>query len=1007
MPNNWPRRFAYAVTTGVILSALAPLGASTASESTTPCSDPTGRPWCDTALSSDARADLLLGAMTQDEKVSLLAGDAITPSGALGDTALGQVSGESGHAGQSNGVPRLGIPPMYYTDGPAGVRQGQATALPSPLGLAATWNPQLAGEYGAVIGDEAKHKGNDVVFGPTVNIMRTPLNSRTFESYGEDPFLSGRTAVGFINGLQDQGVMANLKHMAVYNQEGSTGGTRFTYNAVVDERALREIYLPQFEAAVKEANPASIMCSYNRVNGAFACENKHLLADILKGEWGFPGYVLTDYLAAKSTDGGLNNGLDFEPYPGVSYGPTAVNTTLAAGLSSIETVNEHVKRILRTMFSHGMFDRPAYVQDESAIDKAGHAGVAANVQENALTLLSNNGVLPLDAAKLGSMAVIGPGADNVASGGGSATTVPYSTVTPLQGLTQRAGPGVQVRHDDGSDQARAAAVAQESDVAVVVVTKETRGSLTDDACIRLQCSQNEPDQDALIEAVAAANPNTIVVLQTPGPVLTPWRDSVAATLEAWYPGQEAGTALARVLFGDVDPGGRLPVTFPESPDQLPTAGDAEKYPGVGENVYYKEGVLVGHRWYDEKGLEPAFPFGHGLSYSTFDYRDLRIAPADKASGDVATVSFTLANTGTRPGTAVPQLYLGMPSPEPGVTQPPKQLKGFEKVTLKPGESRQVTLPLNERSFSYWNTAENDWRVAPGCYPVMVGDSSRQTLLTGTASRGTSADCGAGSVNLDTQPDLTITDLKATQDRPKETTLTAAISNSGPSDLTGVVVEFREGNKVLGRTTPGNVTAGRTQQLSLTWDSRATNGDHLITAIVDPDNAIAESDEGNNELSRTLTVRGNKVSNGSFEDQAGSGNAPAGWSSKGDGATYDTTGAHASDGASAVGLTSSLTSGSSWTSAPIPVNPGTSYNLAMTTTGVTPTLPLAVDITYLDATGAVIGTASQDVRRTASTLTQTASPISTPAGATQLQLTLRRSSVDLSTAAIWIDDLWLW
>lgn len=1002
-----PARLAAAAASALVLGGLVPIGASSATASTSPCGDPALRPWCDTALSPDARADLVLDAMTQDEKISLLAGDAITPSGALGDTPLGQIAGESAHAGQSLGVPRLGIPTMYFTDGPAGVRQGPATALPSPLGLAATWNPDLAGAYGAVIGDEAKHKGNDVLYGPTVNILRTPLNSRTFESYGEDPLLSARTGVAYVDGVQDQGVMSNLKHFAVYNQEGSAGGTRFSYNAVVDERTLREIYLSQFETIVEEADPASIMCSYNRVNGQFACENEHLLEDVLKEEWGYDGYVLTDYLAAKNTADGLNNGLDFEPYPGISYGPTAVSATLAAGLSTAAVVDEHVHRILRTMFAHGVFDRPAYVQDESEIDKAGHARVAAKVEEEALTLLRNDGTLPLDAAALDSVAVIGVGADTVITGAGSATVVPYSVVTPLQGITERVGPDVEVRHDDGSDHEQAAAVAQGADAAIIVVNKDTIGSLTDDRCLSLQCTPDEPDQDGLIRAVAAANPNTVVVLQTAGPVLTPWRDDVAAVLAAWYPGGEAGTAMARVLFGDVDPGGRLPATFPRSEDQLPTAGDLARYPGIGEDVHYSEGVLVGHRWYDERGLEPAFPFGHGLSYTTFGYDDLRITAALAGSGSVATVSVAVTNTGSRSGSAVPQLYLGLPDPAPGVTQPPKQLRGFDKLTLAPGETRRVTFPLEERAFAYWSTAENDWAVAPGCYDVLVGGSSRDLPLSGTAARGRGTDCGPGAVNLDARPDLTVTDLVASQERPKQTVLTATVAHSGPSDLTGMVVRFRDGETVIGETAPVTVAAGATRKVSLTWDTRATNGDRVVTATVDPHGTIAESDERNNSLARTITIRGNKVTNGSFEESP-AGGSPSGWSSSGTGATYDTTGAHSSDGADAVGLTSNTLPGATWTSAAIPVTAGRSYDLALASAG---SLTPGVRVSYLDTVGTVLGEAAGVTLQVARTATgqQLLGRITVPDGTSHLRLSLSAPPATALTGKeiVWVDDVWLW
>src|SRR5947209_4761682 len=511
-------------------------------------------PWCDTSLTPDARAGLRVKALTQDEKISLLAGD--DPFGVGG--------GDHSHTGTSDGVPRVAIPTTYYSDGPVGPRQGKTTAMPIPMALAATFDPRMAFRYGDVVGNEVKSKGNDVVFAPTVNIMRTPRGGRTFEGYGEDPFLVGRMAVGWIEGAQSEGVIANVKHFAANNQEGmgpapqgvplgvGVLGDRYTVNAVVDERTLREIYLPAFEAAINEANVGSIMCSYNRLNGQYACENEHLLETILRQDWRFEGYVLSDYGAAHAngTAASLNDGLDFEPWPGMCYSPPEVELALAASLASPATVDEHVRRILRTLFAYGAFDRDAYPYDDGLIDKVGHAAVAAEVEEAALTLLENDGrILPLDLED--------PGLRSI----------------------------------------------------------------------------------AVIGAVATANPNTIVVLEAGAPVLTPWRASVKAILAAWIPGERAGTAIADVVFGRnangdaVDPGGRLPVTFPQSDADIPTAGDPEKYPGVGENVYYKEGVLVGYRWYDANGIEPAFAFGHGLSYSDFAYGGLAVTPTP--SGGVA------------------------------------------------------------------------------------------------------------------------------------------------------------------------------------------------------------------------------------------------------------------------------------------------------------------------------------------------------------------------------------
>jgi beta-glucosidase len=403
---------------------------------------------------------------------------------------------------------------------------------------------------------------------------------------------------------------------------------------------------------------------------------------------------------------------------------------MLTGAATRATVDEHVRRILRTVFAYGFFDRAAFADDDAQIDKVAHARVAERIEESAVTLLENDdAALPLDAARLRSLAIVGADADTFKTGGGSGAVTPFAVSTPRAAITQRAGPGVRVTYDDGSDPDAAAAAAKAADVAIVFAGDyQTEG--TDKRCLTLECPPYRGDQDALIERVAAANPNTIVVLETGGPVLTPWRDRVRGLLEAWYPGQEGGTAIARVLFGDADPGGRLPATFPASEADEPTAGDPEKYPGVAETVTYKEGVLVGYRWFDAHGLRPAYPFGFGRSYTTFAYDALRIATA----GGV-TVTADVTNTGTRSGVAVPQLYVGLPSPGRGIVQPPRQLRGYTKLDLQPGERRTVRFTLDARALSYWDTAAGAWRVAPGCHEVAVGSSSRDLPLRGSSCRG--------------------------------------------------------------------------------------------------------------------------------------------------------------------------------------------------------------------------------------------------------------------------------
>lgn len=684
------------------------------------CSD---HPWCDTSMAPEQRTALLLEAMTVDQKIGLLAGD----------DPLGSLTGEPAN-GTSDGIPELGVPRLLFSDGPVGPRKGQATAHPSPALLASTFDVELARRTGTAIGNEVRHKGADVVHGPAMDIMRTPKAGRSFESYGEDPLLSARMGTAWTQGAQSEGVIANVKHFAANNQEGQLGvppltgilGGRFFVNAVVDERVLREIYLPPFEDAVKRGGVGSVMCAYNRVNGDAACSSERLLQQILRDEWGFKGFVITDYFfAQKKTVGALRAGTDLEmPIP-LLYNRLTINTNRALGRIDDALIDERLGKTLTTMFRFGVFDRPPFEENDDAIDQEGHAQLTQEVAEQGMVLLANDGLLPLRAADLQSIAVIGP-ADRIVSGGGSSAVNPFRQTTPLDGIRERAGDGVEVRFADGSDQEEAAALAAESDIAIVFAAVEISEGV-DRSCLSLSCAGDRPDQDALIEAVAAANPRSIAVLQSGTPVLTPWRHELAALIHAWYPGQEGGAAIARVLFGDVDPGGRLAATFPEREADLPTAGSLRAYPGL-LRVEYQEGVLVGYRWYDAMGIEPAFAFGHGLSYTDFAYEGLAV--------DAEGVRFTVRNIGDRAGSTVPQLYIGMPQPDADTVQPPRQLKGFDKLRLEAGQARQVRLAFDDRSFAYWDSAAQDWAVAPGCYRIEIGASSRDIRLqTRTARAG--------------------------------------------------------------------------------------------------------------------------------------------------------------------------------------------------------------------------------------------------------------------------------
>lgn len=685
------------------------------------CGNPTVRPWCDTRLSADQRAALLLKAMTLNEKIDLLAAD----------DALGGPQGgynENAHTDTSLGIPRLGVPTLYLADGPAGVRQGKATALPAPISLAAGFDTAAARRYGAAVAYETKYRGNDVNLGPSLDVLRHPYNGRSFEGYGEDPYLSSRLGVHWIQGMQGQGVMAQGKALAAYTQEEN----RMALDVRVAPRTLREIYLAPFEAAAKEGGVASFMCGIPLINGVRNCQNGGILSRIVRREWGFKGFIASDHVAVRDAAAAANGGLDLELPIGLYYNQFRLGTALRQGEVTEATINAHVTGLLRTMFRFGMFDRPAHPNDLNRRDRTGTERTARQVEEAGITLLKNaGGALPLKSPK--SIAVIGYAADVYKGGFGSAAVSPTKVVTPRQGITRRAGPRARIVFNDGAQPARAAAAARRADVAIVFAA-DSMGEFFDKKCLTLKCGDPfKGDQDALVDAVAKANRNTIVVLETAGPVLTPWAGKVKGIVEAWYPGQEGGSAIARVLYGDADPGGRLPVTFPVRERDVPTAGNPRQYPGVNNVATFSEGVFIGYRHYDAKRFATRFPFGHGLSYTRFGYRGLLVRP-DR-------VEVTVTNTGHRSGVVIPQLYVRLPAPSARIPQPPKQLKGFVKLTLAPGASKRVVLPLTQRDLSYWDEASGSWKVAPGCYKVMVGNSSRDLPLSGAFGRG-GASCRA-------------------------------------------------------------------------------------------------------------------------------------------------------------------------------------------------------------------------------------------------------------------------
>lgn len=797
------------------------------------------------------RIENLISEMTLDEKISMLAGADLWHSVA---------------------VPRLGIPQFKVTDGPNGARGAWGSMGPesvcTPVGIAlgATWNPDLVEQVGQVLADELKAKGAHILLAPTVNIHRTPIAGRNFECYSEDPFLSGMIAAAYIKGIQAQGVGACIKHFVCNDQEYE----RFSMSSEVDERPLREIYLEPFRLAIRDANPWAVMSGYNRVNGVYACENPHTLVEILKGEWGFEGLVMSDWFGTYDTDVPAG-GLDLEmPGPGRWMATEVVKKALETGALTAAALDDKVRRLLGVLEKAGLFENPQ-LQPETGADKPEHRAVMREAAREAIVLLKNEGLLPLTNAK--SVAVIGPYARTAQIlGGGSSSVTPHYTVSPYEGLSHPDGkdilvetaPGTQIHktlpapapetlstpeggrglrlrlyaghefggaplyeevtprvqhgwfentvpavpqddfsmrleglftptvsgqhllavsavgyarlyldeklvinHWDTADMgqqktvtlelsagqayalkleyywqgnprfrsvalghqppqaadllAEAVELAKRSDVAVVVVglNGEWESEGFDRVDMKLPGAQDE-----LIRQVVAANPKTVVVINTGSAVEMPWADEVPAILQLWYNGQEQGNALADVLFGDVNPSGKLPTTFPVRLQDNPAYTN---YPGENGKVRYGEGIFVGYRYYDKKELAPLFPFGHGLSYTRFGYANLKLSADQITAAEQLTVSFDLTNTGPVAGKEVVQLYVR--DVKAIVARPEKELKAFKKVALQPGETQTVSFSLDQEAFWYFDAAKNAWTVEPGDFEILVGASSRDLRLS--------------------------------------------------------------------------------------------------------------------------------------------------------------------------------------------------------------------------------------------------------------------------------------
>jgi beta-glucosidase len=887
-PSSTPRLFfvllgAAACALAVVLALAGPPTARAATTRARPRTS-SACPWVDSQAPISARVADVIDHMSLDDEITMVEGHGTAPP--------------NPYVFYMPGIPDLCIPQLGEEDGPGGVADEltNVTQLPAGVGLAATFNPSLARQYGQVIGSEELGKGAAVNLGPTVNIDRDPRWGRSFETFTEDPFLNTALTVSEIKGVQSTGEMSQVKHFAAYNQE--TNRNTPQDDVVASQRVLSEIYEPAFHAAVENANVASVMCSYSTINGNFACQNNALLNGTLKQQWGFQGFVTSDYAALHDVSGAVD-GTDQEQPFADSFG-TTLEQDVQNGTIPRAVLNTMVSRMLTEMFRFGIIDHPPTGTPSDPVTSPAHVAVATNVADQSATLLKNDGqTLPLSAAHGGTVAVIGPSASASPTygGGGSAAVIPPSMVSPLQGLEAAAGHGTHLLYQQGlpTDQSLpaippaqlspayaptpfggsytgtltapetgtfvlaienpcgcytptylsldgkqilddpgtppvsvysvamplvkgqtytvnisgdsdkllwgtptalkpgiddAVAAAKSADTAVVVVSDDTESEATDRLSLSLPSAQDE-----LIQQVAAVNRHTVVVVNAGAPVTMPWLPQVAAVLDDWYPGQVSGTSLARVLFGRVNPGGHLPVTFPTGLTQVPASSPAQ-FPGVGGKVQYSEGLDVGYRWYDAQSLTPLFPFGYGLSYTKFAFSNLRVTGAPGNGVSDMRVSATVTNTGRRAGSDVAQLYLADPS---AATEPPRQLAGFTRVNLGAGKSTQVQFTVTPRDTWWWDETANGWSQSTGHYGLFVGDSSALSDLPLHSGFDLSATPAARQVQIQSP---------STMQAGKPSTVTVTLTRSGNATLRGVTLALQlpQGWKAtpVGRSTFGTV-----------------------------------------------------------------------------------------------------------------------------------------------------------------------------------------------------------
>ncbi|MFE9691863.1 beta-glucosidase [Micromonospora sp. NPDC005806] len=705
---------------------------------TAPSSAATDLPWMNPSAAPAVRADLLVDAMTLDQKIQQIAMNPVENRNIPG-------CGFSRQGRHVEGIPELAIPTLRMTNGPFGggdcLVAPTSTGLTSALSVASSWDPAVSTAWGDILGEETRASAHNVLLTPGINLGRIANAGRNFEYFGEDPYLAGVMSVAQVNAVQAHGVQSVAKHYAANEQETQ----RQRMDTIVDDRTMHELYLLPFEMTIQDANLASVMCSYPHLNGVYACENTKLLTDWLRGDLGFEGYVMSDRGATHSTAPAIKAGLDLEFASPRWFTPELINAALDAGEIAMDDIDQMLRRRYTVMFRLGQFDDP--INSLTPIDFDTNGQRVRELGEQGTVLLKNeNRTLPLDAKSLDSVALIGTktfaGEAKFNSQGPSDTivvTAPY-TVTPKEGLENALdalGSDATVTYNNGTDVAAATALAAESDVAIVMVGDISREGV-DRSTLSLPTTDGV-DQNALVSAVASANPNTVVVLKNGGPVLLPWLDKVPSLLEAWYPAQEDGNVVANTLFGIANPSGKLPISFPTKEREGANA-TAEQWPGVDPDgdgnltATYREGLEMGYRWYDANDTKPTFPFGFGLSYTDFEISKLVTTPQTTDGTKPIKVQFFVENTGDVAGAEVAQVYLGLPS---GAGEPSKRLVAFEKVWLQPGEKKRVELTIDPAAsnhpLSVWDTTSDAWATVDGNYRIYLGNSSTSLPLTGSVT----------------------------------------------------------------------------------------------------------------------------------------------------------------------------------------------------------------------------------------------------------------------------------